>query len=67
MVAVFGTELALLGDPDGRRELGVEPPPLDGDLANPVVERLIGQLHQTFEEVAEHVTILPNTCSITSP
>ena len=65
-MTVDGAELSVLGDLDGCCELGIEPPAHEGDLSDPVVERLVGELDQLVEEITEHVTILANKCSITS-
>ena len=53
-LTVDGAELSVLGDLDGCCELGVESATFEGDLSDPVVERLVGELDQLVEEIAEH-------------
>jgi hypothetical protein len=53
-VTIHGAEPALFGDPDGCCEFGVESAAFEFDLADPVVERLIGEPHQTVDEIEKH-------------
>ncbi len=47
-------EATVLGDLDGGCELAIELAAFQSDLSDPVVECLIGEPHQAFQELAEH-------------
>ena len=59
-------ETSVDGDRHGQRLLGFDPPAFHLELAEPLVELVVGRLYQAREKLVDHVEIVTYVCSLHS-